>query len=150
MVLAIYGKKCNIPYDEVEEDAYSFLYHLNTLTTTNGPLADEFRYEDINAALQAYNDDYITFPRESIVKITKVDIPKNKRNGRSRREHVKLMNFIRDELNQNKTWNKVGNGRKPKQDIVQEWRKANPTGKKAQCIKETGLSKPTVYKWWGK
>ena len=29
-----------------------------------------------------------------------------------------------------------------------EWRKNNPNGKKAQCIRDTGLSKMTVYKWW--
>ena len=23
-----------------------------------------------------------------------------------------------------------------------------PDGKKADCIRDTGLSKPTVYKWW--
>lgn len=145
MVLAIYGKKCDIPFDEVEDDAYSFLHHLDSLTVNIG---EEFRVEDINAALQAYNDNYITFPRDSIKKLTKVDMPKNKRNGRSREEHIKLMNFIRDELNKNKTWNKVGNGRKPKMEVVKEWRMENPKGTKAQCIKDTGLSKPTVYKWW--
>ena len=33
-------------------------------------------------------------------------------------------------------------------EIVEDWRKAHPNGKKADCIKDTGLSKPTVYKWW--
>ena len=28
------------------------------------------------------------------------------------------------------------------------WRLKNPLGTKAQCVRETGLSKPTVYKWW--
>ena len=35
-----------------------------------------------------------------------------------------------------------------KKDIVFKWRIEHPTGSKSQCIKETGLSKPTVYKWW--
>ena len=39
-------------------------------------------------------------------------------------------------------------GRHNVADTVIEWRKAHPDGKKADCIKETGLSKPTVYKWW--
>ncbi len=51
------------------------------------------------------------------------------------------MNFVRDEINQNKTWNKIGNGRKLKQSIVEDWRAKNPTGIKAECIRETGLSK---------
>lgn len=28
--------------------------------------------------------------------------------------------------------------------------KENPEGRKIDCIRETGLSKPTVYKWWDK
>lgn len=28
------------------------------------------------------------------------------------------------------------------------WRLDHPRGKKADCIRDTGLSKPTVYKWW--
>lgn len=39
-----------------------------------------------------------------------------------------------------------GSGEKKQQ--VQEWRAAHPDGKKADCIRQTGLSKPTVYKWW--
>ena len=45
-----------------------------------------------------------------------------------------------------------GNGRPKgsgtKENQVKEWRKNNPDGKKAQCIRDTGLSKMTVYKWW--
>ncbi len=40
------------------------------------------------------------------------------------------------------------NGRPDVSKIVEDWRKANPDGKKADCIRATGLSKPTVYKWW--
>lgn len=61
---------------------------------------------------------------------------------------VERQSLIRDEINQNKTWNKIGNGRKPKKDIVQKWRLEHPEGKKADCIRDTGLTKPTVYKWW--
>ena len=39
-------------------------------------------------------------------------------------------------------------GRKSKENVVVEWQKENPTGTKAQCIKETGLSPKTVYKYW--
>lgn len=44
-------------------------------------------------------------------------------------------------------WRK-GNGRKSKSDVVDEWRIKNPQGTIAECIKETGLGKSTVYKWW--
>ena len=52
---------------------------------------------------------------------------------------------IRDINNPN--W-RDGNGRKPKKEIVQKWRLEHPDGKKVDCIRDTGLTKPTVYKWW--
>lgn len=37
---------------------------------------------------------------------------------------------------------------KSKKSIVQNWQKKNPRGGKSQCVRETNLSKKTVYKWW--
>ena len=42
----------------------------------------------------------------------------------------------------------VNEGRPDKAEIVLEWQRSHPDGKKADCIRDTGLSKPTVYKWW--
>ena len=39
-------------------------------------------------------------------------------------------------------------GRPEKAEIVADWCRKNPNGTKADCIRETGLSKKTVYKWW--
>lgn len=39
-----------------------------------------------------------------------------------------------------------GSGEKLK--IVEAWQKEHPDGMKADCIRETGLAKHTVYKWW--
>ena len=39
-----------------------------------------------------------------------------------------------------------GSGTKERK--VKEWQLLNPKGTKAQCIRDTGLSKMTVYKWW--
>ena len=43
---------------------------------------------------------------------------------------------------------KAPEGRPDKAKIVLDWRANHPEGKKADCIRDTGLSKPTVYKWW--
>lgn len=143
MCLAIYGVKCGIPFEEVKKDAYDLIPFLNSLK-----MDEPFTEYDVNSALECYDSDYVTFPREDISKLTAIPIQSNKRNGRRRAEHIKIMNFIREEINQNKTWNKEGNGRKSKKDIVQQWRLENPDGRKADCIRDTGLTKPTVYKWW--
>ena len=39
-------------------------------------------------------------------------------------------------------------GRPNAEQTVREWQESHPAGKKADCIRETGLSRPTVYKWW--
>ena len=85
---------------------------------------DAFTEDDVLHALEAYTDSYITYPIDTIVVRTGIPIEKNKRNGRKQADHVKLMNFIRDEINGNKNW-REGNGRPSKQDIVEEWQCQN-------------------------
>lgn len=70
---------------------------------------------------------------------------KEKRIGRAR--HVAAITAMRDAIYPDGSW-RQGNGRKPKKQIVVDWRAEHPEGKKADCIRDTGLTKPTVYKWW--
>lgn len=58
-----------------------------------------------------------------------------------------MMNFVRDEINRNTEWRNK-DGAPTKQATVEEWQLHHPGGRKADCIRETGLSRPTVYKWW--
>jgi len=58
-----------------------------------------------------------------------------------------VQNFEDPEGNwRNKDGRPKGSGTAQKK--VTDWRKQNPDGKKADCIRDTGLSKHTVYKWW--
>lgn len=155
MMLAIYAQKCGrydekhnpnpVTYEELERDMYALLEPLEKLTDSED---NHFGLDDIQDALEAYQDKWITYPRASIEYRTGIPIPANKRNGRTQEAHLKLMNYVRDEINGNKEWNKVGNGRKSQFETVQLWRGAHPDGKKSDCIRETRLSKPTVYKHW--
>ena len=70
-----------------------------------------------------------------------------KRNGRNRADHIRFMNLIRDEFNGNKNWRNK-EGAPTKKEIVLSWKKEHPEGRKIDCVRDTGLSKPTVYKWW--
>ena len=63
-----------------------------------------------------------------------------------------MARFVLDIVNDHAdTW-REGNGRPKGSGIAQEkinvWREAHPNGKKVDCIRDTGFSKPTVYKWW--
>ena len=145
MALAIYGIKCDIPKAEVEADAMELVPFLDGLKP-DAP----FTTEDCKSALECFDEKYVTFPRADIEKITGIQIPANKRNGRKREQHVKMVNAMRimkrDMLGEDEYKN---NGRPDKAEIVKQWRIVHPMGRKADCIKDTGLSKPTVYKWWG-
>lgn len=141
--LASYAVKCDISEDELREDSYALKERMNILQ-------DDFSDDDIESALNFYQESFVTFPRDEIAKISGLKISKNKRNGRKRAEHIKLMNFVRDEINGNKSWyeNSPHSGRKSKKDTVQQWRQQHPEGKKIDCSRDTGLHINTVYKWW--
>lgn len=141
MALAIYGVKCNIPKEEIEADAEKFISFLDGLKP-DAP----FTKEDCKSALECFDEKYVTFPRSDLEKITGIEIPSNRRNYRKQATHVQYMNLNRQFKVMN---NECTNGGRPnKAEIVHQWRIAHPDGKKVDCIKNTGLSKPTVYKWW--
>ena len=155
MILSMYAQKCShydekknphpVTREELEKDCFELLEFLDAMTETEDNHFDE---GDILDALEAFDSRWTRYPRQAIEYRSGITIPANKRNGRKQAEHVKLMNLIRDQINKNTEWNRQGNGRKSKASVVQDWRMEHPEGTKAECIRETGLSKPTVLKWW--
>lgn len=142
MCLVIYAVKCSVPYEKVKKDAYDLVPLLNGIKPDH-----PFTRSDVDSALECYDDRYCTFPIKDISVISSIPIEKNRRNGRKQADHIKLMNYIRDEINGNKDW-RSGSGRKSKRDIVIAWRLKHPEGTKAECHKETGMSWDTIRKWW--
>lgn len=142
MTLATYAQKCGVPRETLEEDAYGLIPFMNTK-------GDEFTEDDVMHALEAYTDSYATYPIDTIVWRTGIQIEKNKRNGQKQSDHLEEARAIRDirMRRQGRKWTD-GNGRPDKLSVVAEWRSEHPEGTKAECIRETGLSKPTVYRWW--
>lgn len=144
MTLAMFAIKCNISYDELKKDAYSLFDIMEDKTENND---NHFTEEDIEDALKAYLENYVTFPRKDIEKITGYSIPANKRNFRKQEIHLKIMNSTRDILYPAGEWRNK-EGRPSKEKIVKEWRGKNPNGKKITCHKETQLSRSTIDKYW--
>lgn len=148
MILCIYALKCNISQSEVEKDALSLLDIFKAQDNLNNP----FTEKDVVDALQVYeNKQLITYPINSIINRSGIPIKKNKRNFRKQELHLRGARAIQDINDINGEWrNKKGrpSGSSTKKEIIQKWRKNNPNGRKVDCIKSTGLSKPTVYKWW--
>ena len=144
MMLAVYARKSGIELEELEKDAFMFMEKFDKLPSSED---NPFTEKDVIDALQAYDDRYMTYPINSISYLTDIHIEKNRRNYRKREQHIKIMNAIRDIEYPDGEWRNK-EGRPSKEQIVKEYRKNNPNGKKADCIRATGLDKKTVYKWW--
>ena len=147
MMLAVYARKSGIELEELEKDAFMFMEKFDKLPSSED---NPFTEKDVIDALQAYDDRYMTYPINSISYLTDIHIEKNRRNYRKQEQHIKIMNAIRDIEYPDGEWrNKKGRPKgTTKEQIVKEYRKNNPNGKKADCIRATGLDKKTVYKWW--
>lgn len=149
-MLSIYAIKCgrNITEEELIQDAYSFLDQFDAMSDND---INRFTDEDVMDALQGYYDkDLVTYPINSIVYRSGIQIEKNKRNFRKRdtthQQYRRGIKALKIQLGEADGWDK--GGRPDKRQVVQNWRYEHPSGSKAECIRDTGLSKPTVYKWW--
>ena len=95
MALATYAKKCGISRNELEADAMSMIGMLHS----KGKRDDNpFTADDVLAALEAYNDSYITYPIDTISVRSGIPIKKNKRNYRKQKLHLRLARANRDIL----------------------------------------------------
>jgi len=146
-VLFIMAVKCNIGVEFAMADALELVEPFNELTVHEG---NDFTVEDVKSASKFYQNSYARYSINAIEAKTKIHIerrPKGKKRLK-RADHVKIrMNGMRDAMYPNGEWRNK-DGRPKKHDMVYEWKKRNPQGKKADCIRETGLDKKTVYKWW--
>lgn len=143
MVLSIYAKKCGVSKEELEKDAFGLIDEMEKLTITD---ENHFTREDVLAALEMFNDNYITFPIDTITTLTAIQIEKNKRNGRKQALHLKMARSnkaILKEAGELKT-----EGRPSKRNEVIEWKRQHPTGTIKECMEDTGISKSTLYKYW--
>ena len=147
MTLAIYAKKCDIDEDELREDAFGLLQRYDDMSVED---INRFTKDDIVCALEMFNEDYVTFPRDDIATISGMSMPVNKRNWRKQRDHVHVMNTmktLKKQLGESvKEGRPKGSGTAEKK--VYEWRQQHPEGRKADCHRDTGLDPKTIRKWW--
>lgn len=154
MMLAIYARKCGfedpkhnpdpVTREELEADAWELMDHLERLTVDD---RNHFTSDDVMAALQAYEEKWLRYPRKAIEYRSGITIPANKRNGRIQEEHMKRITKLRDFDYPDGSWRNV-NGRPTAEKKVAEWQRDHPERSKRDCERETGLSRHTVLKWW--
>ena len=142
MCMSIYASKCDVPKAKLRKDMQTVFEELKTIEHEN-PLVKE----DMESALEAYSKEYWNFTIDNISKLTDVRIEKNKRNGRKQAQHLARARAVQVLDYPEGEWRNK-DGRPTAQQTVTEWREANPEGRKIDCQRETGLSRPTVLKWW--
>ena len=143
-ILFNYAMKAEIDPDDALEDALELLPYMNELTRKEN---NEFTEDDVYSAMMYYDRKYIKMGRHGIKKMTKIDIGETKRNDRKQAEHLGRARAVQNFDDPGGSWRNK-DGAPTKQEIVKAWREVHPGGKKVDCIRDTGLSKPTVYKWW--
>ena len=143
MTLAIYAKKCDIDEEELREDAFGLLQRYDMSVED----INRFTKDDVVCALEMFNEDYVTFPRDDIAKVSGLSMPVNKRNWRKQKQHVAIMSAIRDIVHPDGEWRNT-DGRPTVEKKVFEWRQQHPDGCKADCHRDTGLDPKTIRKWW--
>ncbi len=113
---------------------------------------NRFTKDDVEAALSMFNEDYVTFPRDDIARLSGMTMPVNKRNWRKQIDHIQVMNTMKALKKQ--LGESISEGR-PKgsgtaQGRVYQWRQQHPMGRKVDCHRDTGLDPKTIRKWWEK
>lgn len=153
MILSIYAYKCGmydpkhnpdpVTREELERDCFEIMEHFESMTDDDN---NHFTEADVLDALEAYDSRWIRYPRDTIEYRCGFTLPHNKRNGQKQIDHLEEARAIRDirQKRQGKTWN----GRKPKNEIVEQWQAEHPNGKKVDCINDLKIDRKTVSKYW--
>ena len=145
MALAVYARKCVVPYEELEQDALHLVPFLNALDKTG---SQPFTAEDVVKALEAYDASYLTFPRHTIEELTGVEIPPNKRNGRTREAHMKRVNAMIDfDISMGEDDVRYHGGAPTKKDLIKSYAAEHPEANHSEIARALGVSRPTVIKW---
>ena len=145
MTLAIYAKKCCISEKELREDAFSLLDIYDEMSVED---INRFTQDDIQCALEMFNEDYVTFPRDDIARLSGMDMPVNKRNYRKQEDHLKRARAVQNIDYPNGEWRNI-KGQPSKKNIIKDFMQNNPQQKNKSVIaKELGISRPTVIKYY--
>lgn len=150
MTLAIYAVKCNIPEDELRRDAYTLLKIFDDMSYDN---SNRFTEDDVISALEMYNENYVTFPRDDIAKYSGIPIPANKRNWKKQNQHLEVARAVRDvkvkQQGKENWWQ--GNGRPSKEQMIREYMFEHPTvGKQIDIANALKIDRHTVSKYYKK
>lgn len=139
--LAVIAWKCDVPYEEVEQDLYALL------PVFNKDAERKVKEREVGSALKMYNEKAMLTTRQRLEDWQGWKYSPIKRNGRKQDVHLERARAVQAIDFPNGEWRNK-DGRPTREQTVRKWREAHPDGKKIECERETGLSRKTVLKWW--
>ena len=165
-ILAIYAKKCSfydkdknpnpVTREELEKDAWDLMWYLDEMTESED---NHFTEVDVIEALEAFEDDFISYPRNSIRYKANIpfepSVPRREKGKRLKQvEHLEEARVIRDLRMRRlgKTW-RDGNGRPKgsknkeckKKEMIIKYVAAHPEANVTEIARTLEVSRPTVY-----
>lgn len=150
MALTVVARKCGYPKEQLEDDLLQLLDYYNQI-------GKRMNQSEVKKALRMYNEKALQTRSITLESWFGWDFPRIKdkikgtqnRPAMSRAEILEEARAIRDirMRRQGRKWDE-NNGRKSKEQEIKEWRFEHPEGTPKECMKDTGISKNTVYKWW--
>lgn len=163
--LVAYAVKCDIDYYELEQDANSLLEDFDRITPDGAVEQAHFHQEDIDDALTGYNGDQYDisnrFKRQFIADNCAIEItPQIRRNGRKQKEHLSRISALRDLDYPEGSWRNNGRPKgsrnknvmtsstSSKAQIIKQYLLNHPGASKKEIKDATGLTYPTIRKWY--
>ena len=146
--LMTYAVKCDVDKEKVLNDALELVPWLNTLTETPD---NDFTVQDVYDAYTYYSDAYVTYSIQAIEAKTKIPIERNKRNGRSQTQHIKIMSAIREIEHPDGSWRNTAGRPKGSGTAaakVAAYRAEHPDQSVSEVARALKISRTTAYKWW--
>jgi hypothetical protein len=107
--------------------------------------------KEIYSAMKMYNERAIDTPKERSENWLGWEFKGAKRRAKPLKRDdgtaFRAARAIQDIMYPDGEWRNK-DGRPKKAEAIREWREAHPNGKKIDCHKETGISRPTIDRWW--
>ena len=140
MTLAIFAVKCSIDEEELRRDADRLMKIFDEMSYED---SNRFTIEDVVKALEMYNENFVTFPRDDIAKYSGIPIPPNKRNWRKQEAHLQIARYTKEVMK--KSDEGVKEGRPDKKDLIRAYMLEHPQEKnKSKIAKELNIHRNTV------
>lgn len=137
--LSVIAWKCDVAQEELENDLKSLLPDYNK------DAIRQIKEKEIYSAMKMYNPKAMLTQRKSLENWQGWEYKPIKRNGRKRKDHLVVMNKMKEV--KKILGESINEGRPPKEQLVIEYLMNHPNDNISSVANALGVSRTTVYKY---